>query len=85
MGQLKNGLLSPDKQRKHEEELMQLKMEQNQQVERFNFEMLESNRRETEVKTALQFETKKYQDLLKDHEALKDSKQVHVLINNILT
>jgi len=75
-GPTRPGTASPEKHRRLEDDIRQLKLEHGQQIDRLNFEILELRGLEMEARRIAEIESKKHFDLLREYESLKDSKQV---------
>ena len=87
------GIYSSDKKNKtHDEEKSNLRLEHYYEIEKLNFAMLELRQQEIEWDRLITEERKKNEEILKDYENLKDSKQreqekydqrITELINNL--
>lgn len=73
------GILNPVTQRKLEEEISRLKNENNQKLELFHSELVKTQQVLTENELIIQNERKKYNELQKEQESLRDEKQVNLV------
>lgn len=80
MGHITGKPGTPDKNKRLEDDIRQLKLEHNQQIDKLNFEIVELRQREIEARRVAEIESKKYSELSKDFEALKEIKQVKYLL-----
>jgi len=76
MDGLRDGLTSPEKFRRSEEDLRRLKLEHSQQVEQLNQEIMNLKQRENEAHRILELESKKYGELLRENTFLKEENEV---------
>ena len=69
------GITSPDRQKKHDEEISNIRLEHNNKIETLNFEMLELKQKEIELDRLIDNERKKNSEISREYINLKDSKQ----------
>jgi len=77
MGSGRGGMGSPEKHKKLEDDIRQLKFEHSQQIDKLNGDLLDFKTREAEARRIAEVESKKHFDLLREFEVLREGKQVN--------
>ena len=63
------GITSPDRQKKHDDEISNIRLEYNNKIETLNFEMLELKQKEIELDRLIDNERKKNSEISREYKS----------------
>ena len=82
MGSARGVMGTPEKNKKLEDDIRQIKIEHSHQIDKLNFDILDLKTKEAEARRIAEVESKKHFDLLREFEVLKEGKQVKCFQSN---